>query len=103
MRESDGSVHGFAEVTRDMTRPREAEEDLRQSAEIFQLLVSSVRDYAIFMLAPNGNIAPWNSGAQRIKGYEPEEIIGRHFSVFYPAERIAEAISRRLEEKMKAA
>ena len=82
MRESDGRIHGFAKVTRDMTRPREAEEDLRQSAEIFQLLVASVRDYAIFMLDPNGNVATWNSGAEKIKGYKPDEIIGRHFSAF---------------------
>jgi PAS domain S-box-containing protein len=62
------------------------EEDLRQSAEIFQLLVSAVRDYAIFMLDPEGNIATWNEGAQRIKGYAPSEIIGRHFSTFYTEE-----------------
>lgn len=52
-------------------------------------MVESVRDYAIFMLDPSGYIASWNRGAQRIKGYGPEEIIGQHFSVFYPAEDIA--------------
>ncbi|HXA16475.1 MAG TPA: ATP-binding protein [Thermoanaerobaculia bacterium] len=65
---------------------RKSEEELRQSAEIFQLLVSAVRDYAIFMLDPEGNIATWNEGAQRIKGYAPSEIIGRHFSTFYTEE-----------------
>src|SRR5436853_3484117 len=64
----------------------EAEEELRQSAEVFRLLVSAVRDYAIFMLDPQGNIATWNEGAQRIKGYAPSEIIGRHFSTFYSEE-----------------
>lgn len=64
----------------------EAVEELRQSAEIFQLLVSAVRDYAIFMLDPEGNIATWNEGAQRIKQYAPSEIIGRHFSTFYTEE-----------------
>ena len=64
-------MRGFAKITRDVTERREAEEELRQSTEIFQLLVSSVRDYAIFMLDPEGNIATWNSGAQQIKGYEP--------------------------------
>jgi PAS domain S-box-containing protein len=64
----------------------QAEEQLRQNAEVFQLLVSAVRDYAIFMLDPEGNVATWNAGAQRIKGYAPSEIIGRHFSTFYTEE-----------------
>ena len=88
LRNDDGSVRGFAKVTRDVTARRDAEESLRQSTEIFQLLVSSVRDYAIFMLDPQGNIATWNKGAQRIKGYTPQEIIGRHFSTFYPEEDV---------------
>ncbi len=88
LRNDDGSIRGFAKVTRDMTESREAEERLRQSAETFQLLVSSVRDYAIFMLDPQGNVATWNTGAQDIKGYTPEEIIGRHFSRFYTEEDI---------------
>ena len=55
-----------------------------QSDEMFRLLVASVRDYAIFMLDPSGRVATWNAGAQRFKGYEAGEIIGRHFSTFYP-------------------
>ncbi|HEX2123632.1 MAG TPA: PAS domain-containing sensor histidine kinase, partial [Thermoanaerobaculia bacterium] len=86
LRDEDGAHRGFAKVTRDMTAVREAEEQLRQSTEIFQLLVSSVRDYAIFMLDPEGNIATWNAGAERIKGYKADEIIGRHFSTFYGEE-----------------
>src|SRR3954454_1025896 len=86
LRNDKGEMTGFAKVTRDMTARRHAEEELRQSTEIFQLLVSSVRDYAIFMLDPNGNIATWNKGAERIKGYKPEEIIGSHFSRFYSEE-----------------
>ena len=88
LRDETGAVRGFAKVTRDVTSRRLAEEELRQSTEIFQLLVSSVRDYAIFMLDPDGNVATWNLGAQRIKGYKPEEIIGRHFSTFYSNEDI---------------
>jgi PAS domain S-box-containing protein len=57
---------------------------------LYRLLVEAVRDYAIFALDPTGHVASWNEGARRIKGYEPEEIIGRHFSVFYPKERVAE-------------
>ena len=64
----------------------EAEEELRQSEERFRLLVESVVDHAIFMLDPQGHIISWNAGAERIKGYRAEEIIGQHFSCFYPAE-----------------
>jgi PAS domain S-box-containing protein len=88
LRGEDGIVRGFAKITRDVTERRLAEEELRQSTEIFQLLVSSVKDYAIFMLDPDGYIATWNSGAQKIKGYKPEEIIGQHFSKFYGEEDI---------------
>jgi PAS domain S-box-containing protein len=62
---------------------------IRHSGRIYQLMVDSVRDYAIFMLDPNGHVASWNKGAQRIKGYTADEIIGRHFSTFYPPEDIA--------------
>ena len=84
LRDVHGKVTGFAKVTRDLTARREAEQRVRQSEEIFRLLVNSVRDYSIFMLDPQGRVATWNAGAQRIKGYKPAEIIGRHFSVFYP-------------------
>jgi PAS domain S-box-containing protein len=62
------------------------ESRLRQTDEIFRLLVESVKDYAIFLLEPNGNVATWNQGAERIKVYKANEIIGRHFSQFYPNE-----------------
>ncbi|MGH7485770.1 MAG: PAS domain-containing protein, partial [bacterium] len=79
LRDREGHHRGFVKITRDMTDRRQAEDQLRQSTEVFQLLVSAVRDYAIFMLDPDGNIATWNVGAQRIKQYTPAEIIGRHF------------------------
>jgi PAS domain S-box-containing protein len=63
-------------------------EDLRRSEERFRLMVESVRDYAIFMLDPQGYVKSWNMGAERIKGYKAEEIIGHHFSEFYPEEAI---------------
>ena len=59
-----------------------------QSGEPFRLLVEGVKDYAIFMLDTEGYIATWNLGAETIKGYKPEEIIGKHFSIFYPEEDI---------------
>jgi PAS domain S-box-containing protein len=89
LRDDSGAMIGFAKITRNLTQRRETEERLRQSEEAFRLLVESVRDYAIFMLDPQGRVATWNLGAQRIKGYEPREIIGRHFSAFYPPEEIA--------------
>ncbi len=84
MREPSGELVGYAKVTRDLTQRRHHEEALRQSEERFRLLVDGVADYAIFMLDVNGNVATWNVGAQRIKGYNADEIVGRHFSVFYP-------------------
>jgi PAS domain S-box-containing protein len=69
-------------------RPEDALELLRQSEERFRLMVESVRDYAIFMLDPDGNITSWNRGAQLNKGYTAAEIIGRHFSIFYPREKV---------------
>jgi PAS domain S-box-containing protein len=70
----------------------EGKENLRQSEERFKLLVESVRDYAIFMLDPKGHVLTWNAGAQRFKGYRPEEIIGQHFSRFYPPEEVARGL-----------
>src|SRR6516164_8852511 len=61
---------------------------LLQSEEHFDTLVSGVEDYAIFLLSPEGKVISWNAGAQRIKGYKAEEIVGKHFSVFYPEEAL---------------
>ena len=84
MRDAQGELVGFAKVTRDLTRRRAHEEDLRRSEERFRLLVEGVSEYAIFMLDPNGRVSTWNMGAERIKGYAADEIIGQHFSIFYP-------------------
>jgi PAS domain S-box-containing protein len=88
LRDDDGELKGFTKVTRDLTERRRAEEDLRRSEERFRLLVDSVKDYAIFMLDPTGHIVTWNSGAERNKGYRANEIVGEHFSKFYPAEEV---------------
>lgn len=78
-----GHVYGFAKVTRDITEKKIAEEKLRLSEEKFRILVSGVKDYAIFMMDPTGHIVSWNEGAERINGYKPDEIMGKHFSTFY--------------------
>ncbi|WP_287028898.1 hybrid sensor histidine kinase/response regulator [Pseudomonas sp. UBA6310] len=83
IRSGDGQLLGFAKVTRDLTERRAAEESLRRSEQQFRLLVQGVTDYAIYMLDTTGRITNWNAGAQRIKGYRPEEVIGQHFSLFY--------------------
>lgn len=88
LRDGSGRLCGFGKVTRDLTRRREQEETLRQSEERFRLLVDGVSEYAIFLLDANGHIATWNSGAQRILGYDPAQIVGKHFSVFYPPDAI---------------
>ena len=98
----DGTLRGYSKITRDLTARREHEELLRRSEERFRLLVESVRDYAIFMLDPRGNVASWNTGAQENKGYQTSEIIGRHFSVFYPPEVAASGFpDRELEQALR--
>jgi PAS domain S-box-containing protein len=86
IRTPEGNLLGFAKVTRDLTERKFAEEALRQSQEQFRILVQGVTDYAIYMLDLDGRITNWNMGAQRIKGYLPNEIIGEHFSRFYTEE-----------------
>jgi PAS domain S-box-containing protein len=70
----------------DVTASRLVLHELRASEERFRLLVEGVSDYAIFMLDPGGHVTTWNTGAERMKGYSAEEIVGRHFRVFYPKE-----------------
>lgn len=78
----------LALVSQETDQRRHAEDRLRQSDELFRLLVESVKDYAIFLLDPSGNVVTWNQGAERIKGYKADEIIGKHFSQFYPREAV---------------
>jgi len=75
-------------VPQDMDAKKNTEFRVRQTDEVFRLLVESVKEYAIFLLDPEGRVSTWNQGAERIKGYKAQEIIGQHFSRFYPREAI---------------
>ena len=95
-RNEPGDLPGFGKVGHDLTARRQSEEEAEATTPAlrspdpelaeYRRLVSSVRDYAIFMLDPAGHVLSWNTGARHLKQYEPDEIIGRHFSVFYTAE-----------------
>lgn len=100
IRDAVGKLIGFGKVTRDFTERRESETKLRESERRFRLLVEGVKDYAIFMLSPEGLIASWNVGAERINGYPASEVIGRHFSIFYPQEALA---SKHAEHELEVA
>jgi PAS domain S-box-containing protein len=86
IRDPSGKILGFAKVTRDLSERKAAEEELKRSEERFRLLVQGVTDYAIYMLDPEGKVTNWNVGAERIKGYLADEIVGQHFSRFYTDE-----------------
>jgi PAS domain S-box-containing protein len=83
LRDATAGIIGYLLIGTDNSARRHAEEKLRWTEESFRLMVESVSDYAIVMLDPKGRIVSWNTGAQRIKGFASEEIVGRHFEVFY--------------------
>ncbi|MBN8465773.1 PAS domain-containing sensor histidine kinase [Corallococcus exiguus] len=89
MRDAQGQLVGYGKVTRDFTERKLAQEHLLQSEERFRLLVEHIQDYAIYMLDPDGRVSTWNAGAERFKQYKAEEIIGQHFSRFFPPEDVA--------------
>jgi PAS domain S-box-containing protein len=96
-----GELAGFAKITRDMSEQRETQRQALESERRFRLLVQGVVDYAIYMLSPDGRVTNWNAGAERIKGYRAEEIIGEHFSQFYTAEDVADGVPQRALKKAR--
>jgi len=95
-----GKISGFLKVTRDLTDKKIAEdkynnsveelklknEELQKEEERYHKMISEISDYAIILLDSDGKIIDWNKGAEKLKGYKPEEIIGKHFRIFYPQE-----------------
>jgi PAS domain S-box-containing protein len=89
-RDAQGLPTLTLEINSDITPRKRAEESLRESEERFRLLVESIQDYAIFLLSPEARVVTWNEGAQRLKGYRPDEIIGQSFTRFYtPDDQVA--------------
>src|SRR5690606_551425 len=91
----DKKLIGFSKVTRDLSERKNLEDhlniinqELRESEERARLLISGVKDYAIFLVSSQGNIASWNNGAKEIKGYEAHEVLGKSISIFYVPEAI---------------
>lgn len=103
IRADDGTLRGFAKITRDITSRREQEIALFESEQRFRLLIQGVRDCAIYMLDKDGSVSNWNAGAELIKGYTRDESVGQHFSRFYTEEdraagEPARALATALEE-----
>jgi PAS domain S-box-containing protein len=91
----DGKLLGFAKITRDMTENRATQHALLEAERKFRILVQGVTDYAIYLLDPDGRVTNWNAGAERIKGYSPDDIIGEHFSRFYTPEDFDAGVPQR--------
>ena len=90
IKDRNGNITGVVLVFRDITDRKRMEDSLRESEERFRLLVDGIKDYAIFMLDPEGLVITWNEGAERLKGYKSEEIIGQDFSIFYTPEDVTQ-------------
>jgi PAS domain S-box-containing protein len=95
LRDREGHTYAIGGIVTDITERKRVEKVLQESEERFRLMVEGVKEYAIFMLDPEGRVTSWNAGAERIKGYREEEILGKHFSLFFPPEEIAKGSPER--------
>jgi len=102
LRDDQSSIIGYLLIGTDNSARKRVEETLRWTEESFRLMVESVSDYAIVMLDPEGQVVSWNSGAERIKGFHADEIVGRHLAVFYPRDDVADRKPQRDLEKAAA-
>jgi len=102
IRGEQGELLGYAEITRDLSERRAADEALKRTQEQFRLLVQGVTDYAIYMLDTEGRVSSWNAGAQRIKGYREDEVLGQHFGRFYREEDRAAGLPQRALRRAEA-
>lgn len=100
--DAEGRLVTIASLSRDVTEQQKAEKVLRRSEEKFRTLVEGVKDYAIMMLDPEGNVVSWNEGAAAIKGYTAEEIMNRNFSIFYTPEDRKDGLPEKLLEEARA-
>ncbi|SDD44775.1 PAS domain S-box-containing protein [Dyadobacter soli] len=91
---------GFCVLVRDISEQKERQSDLLESEERYRLMVEAVRDYSIFMLDPEGNVLTWNDGGMLIHGYAESEILGKHFSIFYPS---ADQLDEKPKKKLHVA
>jgi PAS domain S-box-containing protein len=91
-----GRLRGFSVVARDLTERQQTDQALRRSEQHFRLLVESLQESSMFMLATDGTVESWNPGAQRVKGYRADEIVGTNFSRFFPKEEIERGTTTRL-------
>src|SRR5438270_789599 len=95
LRDAESRIIGYLLIGTDNSARKQVEEKLRWTEEGFRLMVESVTDCAIVMLDSEGGVVSWNTGAERIKGYRAEEIVGQHFSRFYPARDIEGGVPRK--------
>ncbi|AFZ23658.1 PAS domain S-box [Cylindrospermum stagnale PCC 7417] len=94
LKDAHGVTYAVGGISTDITDRKRADEELRHSEECFRLLVEGVKDYAIYMLDPQGRVMSWNSGAECMTGYQAAEIIGQNFSCFFLPEEIAQALPK---------
>ncbi|MFL5344756.1 MAG: PAS domain S-box protein [Hyalangium sp.] len=100
--DESGHLRGFSMLARDVTERKRTEQELRRSEEYFRLLVGSVHDYGVFMVSTQGEVESWNQGAQRLKGYRAQEIVGSTISHFFPEEERQKRTPERLVEQALA-